>query len=269
MVGALWGCCAVSADEASSLIHPSIVVLEFHDFSSYRGHMLGRRVALELHRALASSGRWSLVDPERASAAVAEMELDPPFAVGYQQALAHRLRADLAVTGRIEGAQTGSGGGRVSVTLILDFVERIAGQSMMPMAVTGVSAATDAPTPADVRVDAAIADACARVATAAAGANRAQAAVVGVRGNELTLDTGHGVSMLVDDTLLVYRVHSSTDRASEPVGVALVKSVDGREASAVLLGKDRDVYTDDRAVCVGPARRAAGPPGAPTAQTRQ
>lgn len=246
-------------DEATDTIRPTVAVLELHDYSGYRGHMLGRRAALQLHRALAATGRWSLVEPGEVSAAVAELELRPPFAVGYQQALAHRLKADLTVTGRIEGAPTGGANSRVSLTLAVDFVERVAGNSAMPMTVTGVAPAADVPTPTDVRVDAALADACARIAAAAAGGGNAQATVVGVRGKDISLDSGTGTPLLTDDTVLVYRVRSGADRSAEAVGIAMVKSVDGQKASAVLLGKERDVYTDDRVVRVGPVREAARP----------
>jgi len=249
-------------DETTDTIRPTVAVLEFHDYSGYRGRMLGRRAALQLHRALAATGRWSLLEPGEVSAAVAELDLRPPFAVGYQQALAHRLKADITVTGRIEGAPTGGPGSRVSLALTVDFVERIAGQSVMPMNVTGMSAATDTPTPTDVRVDAALADACARIAAAAGGAEHAHATVVGVRGKEISLDSGPGTPLLDDDIVLVYRVRSGAEHGAEPVGVALVKSVDGQKASAVLLGKQRDVYTDDRAVRVGPVRDTARPSSA-------
>ena len=245
-------------DETTGTIRPTIAVLEFHDYSGYRGRMLGRRAALQLHRALTATGRWSLVEPGEVSAAVAELDLRPPFAVGYQQALAHRLNADLTVTGRIEGAPTGGPNSRVSLALTVDFVERIAGQSVMPMNVTGVAPATETPTPTDVRVDAALADACARIAAAAGGEAHAHATVVGVRGKDISLDSGAGTPLLTDDMVLVYRVRSGVERSAEAMGVALVKSVDGQKASAVLLGKERDVYTDDRAVRVGPVRDAAG-----------
>ncbi len=251
-------CGAAVMDEATGTLRPSLAVLDFHDFSDYRGHLLGRRVALELHRALAATGRWSLIEPDRVAVAMADMDVHPPFAVGYQQALANRLKADITVTGRIEGARTDAGGSRVSVRLIVDFVERIAGQSVMPMTVEGTSASTAGPLPADIRVDAAIADACAQVVASAASTNHSRGMVVGVTGKELALDTGLGTALMADDRVLIYRVRSGPERSADPVAVALVKTVNGEKAVAIVFEKERDVYTDDVAVCIGPPRKTGG-----------
>lgn len=258
-MAAIPGTCPAQPDPQPAEVLPSIAVLEFHDFSNYQGHLLGRRVAASLYDALAEVGRWRLVDPQRVNTAVAEMELGPPFAVGYQQALAHKLGADITVTGRIERVDVEKRND-IRVTLVVDFVERIAGQSVMPMELQGVAIRTEMPMPKDMSVDSAIADACRQIVKSARSANPAQAMVRSIESKELVLDTGRWKRLSADDRVLIYRVRvrSGTTRRYEPVGVALVTSVENEKASATLLAKDRDVYTDDVAVCIGPARIPVG-----------
>jgi hypothetical protein len=87
-------------------------------------------------------------------------------------------------------------------------------------------------------------------------ANDAHAVVTSIKGKSIELKPTHDTPLRTDDRVLIYRLRASRDRRPEPLGVALITSSNGEKAAGTLLAKDRDVYTDDIAVCIGPARAA-------------
>ena len=254
------GATGVCADEPDThAVLPRLAVLEFHDYSHYRGHLLGRRAAETLQVTLQATGRWQLIECAVARRACREMGLAPPFAAGYQQAIAHRIGAEVIVTGRIEGLEISPAAGTVTVKLVLEFVERIGGQSVLSMKVTG-SAQRDhpGPRPTDIIVAEALAAACAEVATIAATVPASPAEVVAVDDKSLTLRVGADAALRTGDIMLLYRIKSSPRPGAELLAVLMVKNAAGTTVRAAILETLGTIYTGDLAVCVGPAR-----PGVP------
>lgn len=236
-------------------LRPRLAVLELHNRSDYRGHMIGRRAADALYVALRTEGRWDLLERTEVRRACRDMDLEPPFAVGYQQALGHRLGADVILTGHVEEVRISAGDGTVTVGLTVDFADRICGQSIMPLRVSGSARRADAgPRPTDATVSEALDRACQQVAAMTRTVPKYAAQVESVSANELSLEAGRGALVSVEDRLLLYRL--TTEQVSARlVGVLMVRRVEGIRAQATILGKAEDIYTGDIAVCVGPARQ--------------
>jgi len=242
------------AGDGGEVIRPRVAVLECHDRSEYVGHMLGRRVAAALHRALQTTDRWQCLELSAVRRACEEMQVEPPFAVGYQQALAHRLGADVVVAGRIEGVAVNALEGTVTVRLILDFVDRIGGQSMMALEAVGSSRrSAGGPRPTDIIVSEALADACRAVAELADTVPAYTGQVVAVSAKELSIQSASDVPVTTGDRLLLYRVVGGEQPSAKLIGVLMVKNVEGAQVKATVLARDGDIYTGDVAVCVGPA----------------
>ncbi len=251
------GATDIRADEPDTHpVRPRLAVLEFHDYSHYRGHLLGRRAAETLGLALEDTGRWQLINSAVVRRACRDLDLAPPFAAGYQQAVAHRIGAEVVVTGRIEGLQISPAAGKVTVKVVLEFVERIGGQSLLSMEVSG-SAQRDhpAPRPTDIIVEEALAAACADVATIAATVPAAPAEVIAVDEKHVTLRSGAETALHTGDIMLLYRIKSSPEPVAELLAVLMVKNTAAPTARAAVVETLGTIYTGDLAVCVGPARQ--------------
>ncbi len=249
-----------AGDTAGERIRPRLAVMQFHDYSEYQGHLLGRRTADALYVALQSTGRWRLIEPAAVRQACEDMDLRPPFAVGYQQALGHRVNADVIVTGRVEGVRISPAEGTVTVNLILDFIDRICGQSIMALQVSGSSRRGDGgPRPTDIIVSEALADACGRIVAITETVPACAAEVVAATGNQLTLQPRTDVPLTAGDRLLLYRARGDEQSGAKLVAVLMVRRADAARVTATVLDRISDIYTGDLAVCVGPARREVKP----------
>jgi len=217
------GATDIRADEPDTHpVRPRLAVLEFHDYSHYRGHLLGRRAAETLGLALKDTGRWQLINSTVVRRACRDLDLAPPFAV----------------------------------KLVLEFVERIGGQSLLSMEITG-SAQRDhpAPRPTDIIVEEALAAACADVAAIAATVPAAPAEVIAVDEKHVTLRSGAETALHTGDIMLLYRIKSSPEPAAELLAVLMVKNTAAPTARAAVVETLGTIYTGDLAVCVGPARQ--------------
>ncbi len=250
--------CSTSLAANEVKVRPVVAVLEFHDYSSYQEHLVGRRVADSLCAALTATGRWETVAPAAVRRAIHTMNLKPPFAVGYQQALAHAVNADMTVTGRVEGVKIDPAQGSVKVVLIADFIDRISGQSTMPVQVAGTAKRDiNKPKPTDMIVEEALTQACQLLAEITRTLPLGLAEVTNVDGDELTLRADMNSSLVTGDRMLLFRKRSSGSREYELVACLMVNKLDGLSVRAKVLGKANDIYTGDLATCVGPARSGA------------
>jgi hypothetical protein len=245
---------AVGDDDAVTPVLPRIAVLELHNHSDYQGHMMGRRAAEALQIALESIGRWELIERAQVRQQCREMDLQPPFAVGYQQALAHRLGADMTITGFIEQVRISPGDGTVIIRLALDIVDRICGQSVASLQTQGSARRVETnPRPTDAIVSMALAATCRQAADIAGTVPVYSAVVADVSAGTVSLGSVQPTPAIIGDRLLLYR------RTTEPVGhrlvgVLMVKAVQRERVQAAVMGKAGDLYTGDTAVCVGPMR---------------
>jgi hypothetical protein len=242
------------ADVDSMAIVPRLAVLEMHNRSDYRGHMVSRRTAESLAQSFQSIGRWDIVEQAEVRRVCREMDLQPPFAVGYQQALGHRLGADLILNGYVEEVRISPDDGAVSVQLVLDIVDRICGQSVGSVQVHGSARRVDSnPRPTDFIFDEALTSACRQAAELAAKVPGYSATVVSVSANTVVLDTSLPLVATVGDRLLLYR-QAAESAGHKLVGALMVTTVDETQLQTAIMGKASELYSGDEAVCVGPMR---------------
>jgi len=260
LIAALGSISLAAEDTAGQSIRPRLAAMQFHDYSAYRGHLLGRRAADALYVALEATGRWRLLEPSAVRQACADMHLTPPFAVGYQQALGYRLNADVIVTGRVEGVRISPAEGTVTINLVLDFVDRVCGQSIMPLQISGSSRRADGgPRPTDIIVSEALADACSRIVAIVQTVPACAAKVVDTSGTQLTLEPLTEVPLTGGDRLLLYRANGDEQAGPKLVALLMVKRAEAGRITATVLDRIGDIYTGDVAVCVGPARPEVKP----------
>jgi hypothetical protein len=260
----LWGMIVVAScttvalcdDVVVSPVLPRLAVLELHNRSDYRGHMMGRRAAEGLQAALGSIGRWELIERGQVRRECREMDLQPPFAVGYQQALGHKLRADMLLTGYVEQVRISSGDGTVAVHLALDIVDRICGQPVASLQAQGSARRTKTnPSPTDVIVSKALQAACLEAAEIASTMPLYSAVVTSISGGAISLDTVQPAAAAVGDRLLLYRM-SGEPTGPRLVGVLMVTEVERGRVQTAVMGTAGELYREDTAVCVGPIRPA-------------
>lgn len=253
----LWGLAALllaAPQLPAAPFRPGAMVLGFQNVSGYSGHLLGRRAADQLALDLGGTGSWRVIDRSQTRRGAQKRDLRAPYAVGLMQELAHALGADVIFTGAIQKLEISAKAGTVRLTLLVEAVDQISGQSALATVQTGeVSVRDRDPEPTDVLIGQALAAACALAAKAAA-ANTGLALTVADPGDGKTLRVkpGPGVTVARGYRLLLYRAMvEGEERVPGKLIAALMVTDCGPDAcQAQVLAKAGDIHTDDIAVSI-------------------
>ncbi|MHB8995788.1 MAG: hypothetical protein ACYC63_11100 [Armatimonadota bacterium] len=244
----------LAAAPCEAAFRPGALVLPFQNTSSYSGHLLGRRAADQLALDLGASGVWRVVDRAQTDKALAQRRLQPPYAVAYLQELAHAVGGDLIFTGTIQKLEVEPKIGRLAVTIYCEATDQVSGQSVLATVQTGESRRNDRePVPTDVLIGHALADACAKVAAAAARSTGVVAEVTDPNeAKAVTLKLPAGSNIATGSRFLLYRgVLEGQERVpGKLIGSLMVTEVRGEMCTARVLARSGDIHSGDIAVSV-------------------
>jgi len=233
---------------------PGAVVLDFQNVSGYSGRLLARRAADQLALDLGATGCWRVIDRSQTRRAAAQRDLRAPYAVGLMQELSHALGADVVFSGAIQKLEVNPKAGSVRLTVLVEAVDQISGQSVLATVQTGEVLRRDrAPEPTDVVVGEALAAACALAAKAAAVNTGLLLTVTDPGdGKAVRLSPGPGVIVARGYRLLLYRaVVDGEERVPGKLIAALMVADCGPDAcQAQVLARAGDIHTDDIAVSI-------------------
>jgi hypothetical protein len=253
----LWGLAAlllIAPQLPAASFRPGATVLDFQNESGYSGRLLARRAADQLALDLGATGCWRVLDRSQTRRAAQQRDLRAPYAVGLMQELAHAVGADVVFTGAIQKLEVNPKAGSVRLTLLVEAMDQVSGQSVLATVQTGEVLRRDrAPEPTDVVVGEALAAACALAAKVAA-VNTGLLLTVTDPGDGKTvrLAPGPDVAVARGYRLLLYRaVVEGDERVPGMLIAALMVTNCGPEASqAQVLAKAGDIHTGDIAVSI-------------------
>lgn len=252
-----WGLAALlllSTAPAWAAFRPGAAVLDFQNVSAYSGHLLGRRAADQLALELGATGSWKVVDRMQTRRAALQRELRAPYAVGLMQELAHAIGGDMIFTGAIQKVEVSPKSGTTRLTLLVEAIDQISGQSAMATVHTGEAVRQEKmPQPTDVLVGEALAAAAALAAKAISAGTGAMVQVMEPGdGKTVRLKPASGVQMRSGCRLLLYRsVLEDQERVPRKlIGTLMLTNCGPEACTARVLAKAGDIHTDDIAVTV-------------------
>lgn len=234
---------------AQDAYQPPVAVLDFNDMSAYSGHLLGRRAADSVFLALKDGGGWTLIERRTVRQECHKLELEPPFAVGHLQQVAHLVGAHLAVSGLVKSCTVTAA--RASVVLVVEVVDLPSGEIASRASCEG-SAPAKPDQPIDLMVDRALAAAAANGAQRLGDFPRVMAAVaLGAGGDALTLNAGSQTGVTAGLKLLVYHAGDGGKPTGEPIATIRVASAQAAQSQCRVLASREAPGTGDIAVAVG------------------
>jgi len=168
---------ACFAEDAPSVLTPSVAVFPFADPADLPDRMIGRRAADATWAALRTDAPWEPADPAWLLRLCEAEGVQAPFAVGHLQMLGQRMRAPLAAAGLVETCELNPRRGIAQVTLLVELVETLGGNSLA--SARGVASATrEQGEPLDGALDRALTEAATDAARQLASFDAASAIVV-------------------------------------------------------------------------------------------
>jgi hypothetical protein len=252
-----WGLAALllTAPQLSAApFRPGAAVLDFQNVSGYSGRLLARRAADQLALDLGGTGRWRVIDRSQTRRAAQQRDLRAPYAVGLLQELAHALSADVVFTGAVQKLEVNPKAGSVRLTVLVEAVDQVSGQSALATVQTGEASRRDrAPAPTDVMVGEALAAACGQAARVAAVNTGLLATVTDPGdGKALRLRPAEGVKLARGYRLLLYRAMQEGDERVPGKLIAALMVTDCGEGGckAQVLARAGDIHTDDMAASI-------------------
>jgi hypothetical protein len=239
---------------ARAAFRPGAAVLDFQNVSAYSGHLLGRRAADQLALDLGATSCWRVIDRTQTRRAAAQRELHAPYAVGLMQELAHALGADMVITGAVQKLEVNPKAGSIKLTLLVEAVDQISGQSAMVTVKTGEAVRQEKkPEPTDVLIGEALSNASANAAKALAERTGLTMSVADPGdGQTLRLKPATGAQFQAGDRLLLYRAVTEGDVAQpgKVIATLMLSEVGPEQCKARVLAKAGDIHTDDIAVSI-------------------
>jgi hypothetical protein len=222
--------------------------------SLYSGYLLSRRAADQLALDLGGTACWRVVDRAQTARAMQQRQLRPPYAVWLMQELAHALGADVVFTGAIQKVEVDAKAGKIRLTLLVEGVDQVSGQSVVATVQTGEARRDEkAPQPTDVLVGQALA-AASQLAAKVAAVNTGFMTTVSDPGDAKTVQLKRPADFEVKTgyRFLLYRaVPEGEGRVPGRLLAALmVTDVGAETCKATVLAKAGDIHTDDIAVSV-------------------
>jgi hypothetical protein len=253
-----WGLAALlsaASVAGAASFRPGAAVLDFQNVSVYTGHLMSRRAADQMALDLGATGNWRIVDRAQTARAVQQREMRPPYAVGMMQELGHALEADIIFSGAVQKLEVDAKAGKIRLTLLLEGVDQVSGQSVVATVQTGEGRRDDkAPQPTDVLVGQALADASQRAAKAAS-VNTGFMTTVTDPGDSKTVTLKRPADLEVKSgqRFLLYRAVPEDEGRVPGKLLAALMIVECKADScrAQVLARAGDIHTDDIAVSVG------------------
>jgi hypothetical protein len=253
----LWGLAALlwqGSLAGAAPFRPQAAVLDFQNVSIYTGHLLSRRAADQVALDLGATGSWRVVDRAQTARAEAQRDLRPPYAVGLMQELGHAIGADVVFSGAIQKLEVDAKAGKIRVTLLLEGIDQISGQSLMTTVQTGEAKRDEkSPQPTDVLVGLALAEASGMAAKAATVGTGFIATVTDPGdGKTLQLKPPADLQVKSGQRFLLYRAVPEGEGHVPGKLLAALMIVECKPEScrAQVLAKAGDIHTDDLAVSV-------------------
>lgn len=251
------------AASAAPAFRPSAAVLPFQNVSIYSGHMLARRAADQLALSLGGTGTWRVIDRTQTDRALQQRELAPPYAVAYLQEIAHALEADVVFTGAVQKLEVDAKLGLLKVTVLVEAVDRIAGQTLLASVQTGeVRRNETKPQPTDVLIGEALANALDKMA-ALAGRDTGLLTTVAAPqdGKSVSLKRSDNDTIHSGQRFLLYRatVDDGQKTPGKLIATVMVTDVSADSYKAQVLARSGDIHTDDFVVSIGSSEPPATP----------
>jgi len=242
------------AGAQAASFRPGAAVLDFQNVCGYSGHLLARRAADQLALDLGATGCWRVIDRAQTRRASLQRDLHAPYAVGLMQEVAHALGADVVFTGALQKLEVNPKTGSVKMTLLVEAVDQVSGQSAIATVQTGEAARQESdPEPTDVMVGAALAAASALAAQAASVNTGLMLTVTEPgEGKTVRLKPAAGVEVRRGYRLLLYRALVEGDERGpgKLIATLMVTDTGGDGCKAQVLAKAGDIHTDDIAVSI-------------------
>ncbi|MFP3903255.1 MAG: hypothetical protein ACLFWB_03320 [Armatimonadota bacterium] len=244
------------ADTETRLVRPRIGIFEFFNPTEYQDRLLGKRASAAVLNQLSEVDAVRLAAFADVLEACEDMEIEPPFAAGYQQAVGHRVGAELLLTGVVERCAVHPNSGAVSVDIRITIIDQITGQPLLSLVATAKGRKQEmAPVATDVLVDEAVVRAARKIGETFENTPLIQTRVRNVAEDKIVLDTT-GVSVPPEVRILIYRGTGVDTENPKLVGVAITAKSDGETTTAQLLGSANQIYRDDIAVVIEPTLKS-------------
>lgn len=241
------------ADTETTVVRPRVGVFEFFNPTEYQNRLLGKRASAAVFNEMSGLDNLRLAGFTEVLEACRQMDIQPPFAAGYQQAVGHRVGAELLLSGVVERCSINPNSGAVSVDVRITIIDQVTGQPLLSFVARGRGRKHEtAPVATDVLADEALVDAAREIAAAFENMPAIQTVVREVNEDKIVLDTAD-VSLPAEARILIYRGTGADSDRPKLVGVAITAKSEGEVATAQLLGSANQIYTGDIAVAMEPA----------------